>query len=316
MMSYHIALTALTGRVCPHELAEAAAALQTQVMRDFLPEWGVSAVVSSASFDAIPAGAIPIIVQDELNDTAGYGFHRTRLDDTPYIMVPFGPNWSLAASHELLRMLANPSGSTRLPGSSRVYGQGMVEYLLDVCAPCQDVTASYAINGVAVSDFCTRGFFTGSGAANSYTGAVQRVLEPIANGVVTWLADDDLLYQARGDSRGRIQIHGGFSLANRGRMMLRELVDRLVPDRLPRLANAPRTPHLMEAEQNARRAHLANMTRFRDDIAWRFGDGSLETRIAEARRDVRRRAFEVPGTTRQPVSRAAGEVEMTVRNAS
>jgi hypothetical protein len=316
MMSCYIALTALTGRVCPHELTEAAAAFQTQVMRDFCPEWGVSAVVSPASFDAIPAGSIPIIVHDELADTAGFGFHRTRRDDTPYILVPFGPNWSLAASHELLRMLANPSGSARVPGPSLMCGQGTVEYLLDVCAPCQDVTASYAINGVAVSDFCTRSFFTQSGVANSHTGALQRALEPIANGVVTWLADDDLLYQARGDAIGRIQVHGGFSLANRGQMLLRELVDVLMPDRLLGLANAPRTLHILEAEQNARRAHLVNMTRFREDIAWRFGGASVEARMIETRRENQHRSFDASEPVSPAVSRATNGSEMTVRSAS
>jgi hypothetical protein len=315
MTSCYIALTALTGRVCPHELTEAAAALQTQVMRDFCPEWGACAVVLPASFDAIPAGSIPIIVHDELADTAGFGFHRTRRDDTPYIIVPFGPNWPLAASHELLRMLANPTGSTRVPGPSPMFGQGIVEYLLDVCAPCQDVTASYAINGVAVSDFCTRSFFTHSGVANSHTGAVRRALEPIANGAITWLADDDLLYQARGDAMGRIQLHGGFSLANRGRMLLREHVDALMPDRLHRLANAPRTAHLLEAEQNARRAHLANMTRFREDIAWRFGAASIEARAAETQREHRRRSLDSSGPVIPAASRATNGSEMTVRSA-
>jgi hypothetical protein len=195
-------------------------------------------------------------------------------------------------------------------------GQGTVEYLLDVCAPCQDVAASYAINGVGVSDFCSRSFFTQSGVVNSHTGALRRALEPIANGVVTWLADDDLLYQARADAMGRIQVHGGFSLANRGRMLLRELVDVLMPDRLLGLANAPRTSHLLEAEQNARRAHLVNMTRFREDIAWRFGGASVESRVTETRLENRRQSFDASEPVRPAVSRATNGSEITARSAS
>ena len=315
MMTYHIALTALTSLVSPCDLASVAAALQIQVMRDFLPEWGVSAVVSPTAFDAIPAGAIPIIVHDEPIDIAAYGFHRTRRDDTPYIIVPSGPTWSLAASHELLRMLADPSGSTRVPGPSPLPGQGVVEYILDVCAPCQDVMASYAIDGVAVSDFCTRGFFTGAGAATSHTRAVQRALEPLANGTLTWLADDDLLYQARGSANGHIRIHGGFSLANRGPLMVRELVDALTPDRLPQLANAPRPPHLIEASRNARRAQLATRNRLSDDIAWRFGEGSPETQVAEAHRDARRHAFATSAHRLQLDPPATDSAKITVRSA-
>ncbi len=83
MLSYYIALTALTGQVRQDELGTVAAALQTQVTRDFLPEWGVNAIVVATAFDAIPAGTIPIIVRDDLNDTAACGYHRTRDDDTP-----------------------------------------------------------------------------------------------------------------------------------------------------------------------------------------------------------------------------------------
>jgi hypothetical protein len=73
-------------------------------------------------------------------------------------------------------------------------GQGTVEYLIDVCAPCQDISAAYAIDGVAVSDFCTKAFFGSAGQVFSFTGAVCEAFEPAANGVVTWLADDALLY--------------------------------------------------------------------------------------------------------------------------
>jgi hypothetical protein len=316
IMSCHIALTALTGRICPHELAEAAAALQTQVLRDFLPEWGMSATVSAASFDAIPAGTVPIIVHDDLYDASANGYHRTRRDDTPYIIVPYGPNWSLAVSHELLRMLANPSGSARVSGPSPMHGQGNVEYFLDVCAPSQDVDAAYAINGVTVSDFCTRGFFAASRTGSSHTGAVRKAFEPVANGLVTWLADDDLLYQARADRAGRIQIHGGFSAANRGRMLLSELVDRLTPDRLPRLSNASRGAHLLQAEQDAHRAHVTNMMRFRDDIAWRFGEVVARSSEAEPSRDPRRMSTPVFAKAAPALPAVVDVSALTVRNAT
>jgi hypothetical protein len=269
-----VGLTTLTGEIQPNELSAVATALQIQVTRDFLPEWGVPAVVSAVAFDAMPAGTIPLIVHGTLGPNAN-GFHRTRRDDTPYIVVPHGPTWSLAASHELLRMLANPCGSARAPGPSRISGQGTVDYLLDVCAPCQDVTAAYAIDGIPVSDFCSRAFFAGSRPSRSFTGLPMKAYEPIVNGVVTWLADDRLWYQARADHHGHIRVHGGFSSANRGDMSMRELVDVLTPDRLARMANAPRTASLQDAALNASRARMANTTRFGEDITWRFGHAPL-----------------------------------------
>jgi hypothetical protein len=318
MIHAYVALTALTDCIRADELAAVAAALQTQVSRDFAPEWGINAVVAAFPFDAIPAGYTPLIVQDTMEATGTNGFHRTRGDDSPYILVPHGPAWSLAASHELLRMLANPTGSSRRPGPSRMSGQGTVEYLVDVCAPCQDISAAYTIDGLAVTDFCTPAYFAGSQPgrqAYSFNGAVRQTFEPAPGGFVTWLADDALLYQARADQRGRVQIHGGFSPANRARMLLRELVDSMTPDRLTVLANAPRTNRLVEAAQNARRVRFANLTRFQEDIAWRFGHASAGAADVVPRR-ISRRLKGYPADSRSGQERASDEVDRTVRTAS
>jgi hypothetical protein len=313
MLSYHIALTALTGLVRPDELGAVAATLQTQVTRDFFPEWGVNAIIAATAFDAMPTGSVPIIVRDNPNDTAASGFHRTRDDDTPYIVVPYGPNWPLAASHMLLRMLANPSGSARVPGPSPMRGQATVEYLRDVCGPCQDISATYTIDGVAVSDFCNRGFFTGAGAG-SFTGSVRRAFEPAANGVVTWLSDDRLLYQARADARGAIQMYGGFSAAGRGRMLLGELIDSLTPNRLQLLSESPLTTDHVEAQLNARRAHLANMARFHNDIAWRFETSTIDTDLTKSVRERRRLAPTAPLSWAEPAICGFGDPELTARS--
>ena len=316
MIQHYVALTTLTDRIFPEELAAVAAALQCQVSRDFAPEWGVSALVAAARFEAIPAGYTPLIVHDTLEADGANGFHRTRGDDTPYVLVPYGSNWSLAASHELLRLLVNPGGSARRPGPSCLPGQGTVEYLLDVCAACPDVSAAYVIDGVVVSDFCTQAFFGQAGRPFSFTGAVTSRLAPAANGVVSWLADDALLYQARADRQGRVRVHGGFSPANRARMLLRELVDMLTPERLPRLSSAPLTNRLVQAVQNDRRARLANLTRFQEDIAWRFGHASAEVTEAIPRPPGGRAKFYAAGGARSGQKLPSGEAAMTARTAS
>jgi hypothetical protein len=317
MTASYVALTALTDQIRMEELARVAAALQRQVAGDFAPLWHANAVIAAASFEAIPAGYVPLIVQDTLEAEGANGFHRTLGDDTPYIVIPYGPNWPLAASHELLRMLANPTGSLRQPGPSRMSGQGTVEYLIDVCAACQHVDAAYAIDGVAVSDFCTPQFFGGGGgSAYSFTGSVRAALEPAPGGVVTWLADDGLLYQARADLQSRVRVHGGFSPANRGRMLLRELVDRLTPERLALLSHAPRTAHLLDAEQNARRSRFTNLTRFREDIAWRFGHASVSRPELEPRHETVRLKTYASGAVKSGQQPASAELESTLRTAS
>jgi hypothetical protein len=315
MIPFRVALIALTEQIRAEELAWVAAALQSQVMRDFAPIWQINAVIAAASIDAIPTGYLPVMIHDTLEAEGVNGFHRTDADDTPYIMVPYGPTWSLAASHEVLRMLANPTGSLRQPGPSRMSGQGTVEYFHDVCAPCQHVEAAYAIDGAAVSDFCTPRFFGAGGSAFSFTGSVRDAFEPAPGGFVTWLADDGLLYQARADLQNQVRVRGGFSLANRGRMLLRERVDLLIPARLTMLSNAPRTGRLEDAERNAHRARFTNMIRFRDDIAWRFGHASRSDVVAEQHHET----IHLRTTTaraKKASQQAVVELERTLRTAS
>jgi hypothetical protein len=281
MMPAYIALTALTDRLRMDELACVVAALQTQVTRDFAPEWSTDAIIAAVPFEAIPAGYCPVIVQDTLDSEGASGLHRAHSDEAPYILLPYGPSWSLTASHLVLQMLANPTGAARRPGPSITSGQGTVEYFIDVCAPCQDIAAAYAIDGIVVSDFCTRRFFGGPsapalgvatlGAAASFTGAVREPFRPVARGLLTWLADDGLLYQARADETGQSRVYGGFSAANRGSLSMRELIDLLTPHRLDDLSNAVRTAVLVDAQQDTRRVRMANLARYREDIAWRFG---------------------------------------------
>lgn len=311
MMPTYIGLTALSGQIRPDELAVVAGALQTQVIRDFQPEWGVSAIVTACAFNALPAGAIPLIVHDSL-DPAANGLHRTRDDERPYIAVPYGPNWSLAASHELLRMLANPTGSARVCGPSHLTGQGTVEYLLDVCGPCQDVAAAYTIDGVAVADFCTKAFFGPAAAAFSFSRSVRQAWQPGANGYVTWLADDGLLYQAHADATGRVRLRGGYSAASRGRMLLHELVDTLTAGRLEALSNAPPTPQMVDAKQNARRARLAQAMRFHEELAWRFSPAPLPT-VSQPVQEARRQAARAAAPAALP---ARDDAELTLRSAS
>jgi hypothetical protein len=324
MMPSYVALTTLTDRIRMDELARVAAALQTQVIRDFAPHWCASAIIAAAPFEAIQAGYCPVIVQDALDTEGAWGLHRTEADEAPYIVVPYGATWSLAASHSILQMLADPTGASRRAGASCISGQGTVEYVIDVCAPCQDVASAYAIDGVVVSDFCTPDFFAGpaaSGPSRSFSGSVREALKPAANGLLTWLADDRLWYQARADGSGRISLHGGFSAANRGRLSLRELIDLLTPDRLPGLANARLTPALLAAQQNARRVRVANTTRYRDEIDWRFGRATRP--LCERSPgfgppdDVDDRSQAYPGgVSRSGHQLANGEAHTTARTAS
>lgn len=312
MLPFRFALTSLTKNVLLEDLAQVAAALQAQVMRDFAPEWQVMASVSAALYEAIPADHIPIIVHDLDQDAGVDGFHSSRADGGPYALVPYGQHWSLAASNELLRFLADPSGCRRISAPSWLPGQGDAEYVLDVCAACQDIGSAYVIDGVIVSDFCCRAFFSARAEGPfSFSGAVSAPFRPAPGGVVTWLADDDLLYQMHLTCEGITRLRGGFPTGQEG-LRFREVVDGLTPDRMRRLVRALAPQKLHAAQQTARRTRLTGFLRLQDELIWRMGKAAA----GQQRPPEHKVATLDYAGARSLQNLARGEFNMTERTAS
>jgi hypothetical protein len=178
-----------------------ASALQTQVVRDFSPLWDVSAVVSGfRSLEDVPLGYIPMAVVNARLPGNRRALHLT-LGGAPFALVQYRFAWSLAASHELLELLCDPTGMATAVAPSlgdrhqaalgdrrdpKYVLQGDVEYLLEICDPCE--TSTYPINGVLVSDFVTPAFYSGAtqGGRYSFTGRVPAPLTLLAGGYITW----------------------------------------------------------------------------------------------------------------------------------
>lgn len=100
-----------------------------------------------------------------------------------------GAGWSLTASHERLEMLADPYGRRLRKGPSLKAGQGIVQYLVEVCDPSEAEAFAYDVDGVVVSDFYTHGFFDPSATAGtrySFTGAIKRPRQVLRGGYVSW----------------------------------------------------------------------------------------------------------------------------------
>jgi hypothetical protein len=187
-MLRHIALVAKTRHVSLAEVARVAAALQKQVARDAGPIWGLQASISAfAGLGDVPIGYWPILVMDDIHDSGAAGIHLDK-HGRPFVLVEYGPTWSLTASHECLEMLVDPSGNRQFSGPSPAPGQGEVNFLLEVCDPSEDAQFGYTIDGVLLSDFYTPTFFehTGSGARYSFTGAIKAPLEVLKNGYLSW----------------------------------------------------------------------------------------------------------------------------------
>jgi hypothetical protein len=184
----HIALVSETTKVPAAALDVAAAALQTQVLRDVEPVWGVRATVDAfADLDHVPPTYYPMIVRDDIGVDAA-GIHLDE-DFTPYGLVMYSNRWTLTASHEILELLCDPFGNELRPAESLKQGQGIVEYLVEVCDPSEAVNFSYRINGVVVSDFYFPSFFdpvADPRASYSFTGAVRKPLEVREGGYLSW----------------------------------------------------------------------------------------------------------------------------------
>jgi hypothetical protein len=276
----HVALTTHTNQVSMNELSQVAAALQKQATRDFGPIWGVNATVDAFAPDQIPAGYYPIIVQDTIDQPDAAGYHQTEADGTPYALVLYGETWSLTASHECMEMLADPFGSQKRTARSLIATQGRVDYLVEVCDPCESPSFAYAVNGVMVSDFYTPSYFDPVAAPQgrySFSGAITQPLQILAEGYLSWFASDGLIYQARADANGSVSFVGGFSATGRNGRPLREFIDSLTPDHQRQLSKAPRSPALAAARLDACSAREIHSARFRTDIARRFGGGTRRT---------------------------------------
>ena len=113
----HIALVPYQVSVDPSLLTRVAAALQRQVHEQFGPLWQIEATVSPfTDWNAVPPDYERLIVVDHLDSTA-LGVHADK-DGKPYALVNGHGSWPLVASHELLEMLADPTGQKILPGPS------------------------------------------------------------------------------------------------------------------------------------------------------------------------------------------------------
>jgi hypothetical protein len=188
-MLLHIAVVSLAEEVSLAQLAPVAAAIQKQVSRDFGPMWNVEATVDAfGTLDDVPVGYWHVLLQGELPNGAA-GLHRRDDNKQPFALVALTNNWSVFMSHEVLEMLVDPQGTLTRAGDSLKSGQGRVEYLIEVCDPCQASKFAYSVNSVLVSDFCTPHYFDplkSRSVRYSFSGQVSGPHEVLDGGYLSW----------------------------------------------------------------------------------------------------------------------------------
>lgn len=182
-----ITSTMTNNEISPSELAQVAGALQKQVTRDLTPAWQLPAtVVSQPDPKQVPQGYWPITVASDIQEPGALGYHS---DDhnQPFSLVEYDRNWATTCSHELLEMLGDPFGSRMIVGDSLIPEQGRVQYLLELCDPCEAFT--YGVDGVQLSDFLLPAYhqpFSRPQTAYSFTGKLQSAHEVAPGGYLSW----------------------------------------------------------------------------------------------------------------------------------
>lgn len=275
----------------PEVLLRVAAALQTQVARDVAPVWGVSAAVSPfLSLERVPPGYFPLVIVVGAKLPLNRQGVHLMTGGQPAALVEYGEanGWTADASHELIEMVCDPSGTRTAPGPSlgdaiaaarapalahleeKYRPQGRVEYLMEVCDPCENST--YTIDGVTVSDFVTPAFYEPAerpGDRYSFTGRCTEPLRVLRGGYITWRSaePEDGIWQAYapvGDAPiedllppGKLEIE---RIADVPVTFSRQWVD-AHQGAIPTLRGRPPKPHSVTAEYGAAEQHGAALTR-------------------------------------------------------
>jgi hypothetical protein len=189
MLTAHIALVSEESSISAAELRKVAGALSKQISRDFGPIWEVTADVASyQQLEDVPLDYWPIIIKDDIGKPTAKGCHEDK-HGQPFALVKYRDAWSRSASHECLEMLADPFGRRLIAGESPVKNQGRVNFLVEVCDPCEGPQCAYTINGVQVSDFFTPHFFDpvkSAGVRYSHTGKLTAPRQVLKHGYLSW----------------------------------------------------------------------------------------------------------------------------------
>jgi hypothetical protein len=189
MILRQLALVSEASGVTISDLTVISAALQKQATRDFAPIWDIQATVDAfAKLEDVPLGYWPIIIRDDIGEPGALGVHLDK-DNQPFALVTFSDSWPLTASHEALEMLADPFGNRLVAGDSPAPDQGRVEFLVEVCDPCEAADFGYTVNGITLSDFYTPGFFDPVQSPSerySFTGAITEPRQVLKGGYLSW----------------------------------------------------------------------------------------------------------------------------------
>lgn len=159
-MSINIAVVNQSTTLTNTQISDVLPNLQTQLTNDFTPVWGIPATLSFPT--GSPANSDwQLVILDNYSQANVLGYHEMTISGMPIAYV-FMDNcvannipWTVAASHEILEMVADPAINLSVVTDSSPYQQpgDVWVYAYEVSDPVQDVSLAYSINGTMVSDF-------------------------------------------------------------------------------------------------------------------------------------------------------------------
>lgn len=173
------------------EVQAALPALQSQISRDFAPNWGIDAELKfwPSTQTAPPAGSWWLVILDDADQALALGYHDVTPDGLPLGKVfartdrDSGHVWTVTASHELLEMLADPWMDR---ATVVLDGANCQIYAYEVCDACEDDGFGYRIGGTQVSDFVFPAWFNPKSQAAKFDhcGHITRPLGLLAGGYI------------------------------------------------------------------------------------------------------------------------------------
>lgn len=164
MYNVKIALINASTVVTDEQVKTAMVAFNTQLQRDFGPEWGVDGHLRFfTKKQKIPAGYWWIAVLDDSDEADALGYHDLTNEGLPIgkafakTDIDNGYNWTITVTHEILEMLVDPDINLTCFVEEGRYAGKLFAY--EVCDACEADQFGYDINGTMVSDFVTPAYF-------------------------------------------------------------------------------------------------------------------------------------------------------------
>ena len=184
-----IALIDPDGLVSSDDATTVAAAVSKQIQHHLAPAWNATGSLHYFSDpEGVPNGYALIQLVETIKN-GDYGYHvLSGSMPVAYVEVTDDPRlWSLTVSHEALEMVVDPSGSTTIAGSSPD-GQSHVQYLAEICDPCQAPSLGYSIDGCLVSEFVLKSYYGPSSTPGPYSinGRVTAPRSLLPDGYLSW----------------------------------------------------------------------------------------------------------------------------------